>query len=156
MPKKGWPLVFVFVIIVLIVLGYLTYWQIQLAQEVRLEEKSMVRPASFFLNVTQTKTVEYFDHTISVNYVSSSPTHKIEVTIDGETRTIEREPVDCETSCGEYWTVGNLNLKVEPVTWVENPQGQLVWSFETWDTTEIYFEANYVAKQPTAIGGKLL
>ena len=154
MPKKGWPLVFVFVIIVLVVLGYLTYWQIQIAREVQLEEKAMAKPASFFLNVTQTQTMEYYDHSISVNYVSSSPMQKIIVTVDGEQRAIEREPIACKTSCGEYWTYNNLNLKIEPVTWVENPEGQLVWSFETWNTNQIYFSASYTAEP--AQGGKML
>lgn len=154
MPKKGWPLVFVFVIIVLIVLGYLTYWQIQIAQEIPMKESAIAQPASFFLNVSQTATIEYFDHTISVNYISSLPMQKIKVTVDGEEKLIERERVDCTKSCGEYWTVDNLNLKVEPVTWVENTEGQLVWNLETWNTNEIYFEANYITGQSP--GGRLL
>lgn len=155
MPKKGWPLVFAFVIIVLVILSYLIYSQVQLTKEISLKEKSMVAPVSFFLNVSQSQTVNYYGHTISVNYISSSPTQKIEVTVDGEKRTIERERINCDKSCGEYWTAKNLNLKVEPVSWTPNPEGELVWSFKTWDTDEIYFEANY-GGTPASTGGKFL
>jgi len=143
MLKKGWPLVFIFVIIVLIALGYLIFWQIQVARNIQLEEKVLAAPAGFFLNVSESKSIEYFGHSITVNYISSSPTQKIEVVVDGEKRVIEREPIACETSCGEYWNVGDLYLKIEPVTWIKNPEGELVWSFENWNTTEIYFEANF-------------
>jgi len=159
MKSKGGVLVFGFVILVLAVLGFLIYLQLSEAEFMLIEkpltkQTTLPAPISFFLNSSGSGTVEYHGHIISVDYISSSPMQVISVLIDDNEYLIEKTPMSCITSCGYYKTLDDISFKVEPVTWVENSEGKLVWSFKTWDTDQIYFEAN--AKAPASSGDKLL
>lgn len=141
--------------IVVIAILFLINYQYNKTQEPPANQGIPPAPLAFFLNVSESRTEEYWGHSISVNYSASSPMQRISVIIDGKEYLIEKEPVACTTSCGYYQSLDDISFKVEPVTWVENPEGQLVWSFESWNTTQIYFEADAKINASSA-GGKLL
>ncbi len=151
---KGRLLALVFAVIVIVAIFFLINSKFKEISSNQPEPSAPPQPLAFFLNISESRTEEYWGHSISVNYSSSSPIQRISVIIDGKEYLIEKEPVACTTSCGYYQSLDDISFKVEPVTWVENPEGQLVWSFESWNTTQIYFEAN--AKAPASAGGKFL
>lgn len=101
-------------------------------------------PKTLSLHPGQTEGFVFWKHNITVNYLSSSPEHLLEAEVDGDVKTISIEPTsECTADhCVYNWTSKDLTFIVKPITWVINEYGDKVWSFETWNTTELYFEVS--------------
>lgn len=107
----------------------------------------------------------YQHHNISVKYLSSIPQHKIQISIDGSERTVLQNRTGYPGDSGYYYTVNNMSISIRPVVWksdfdndglvgedpidgIDNDGDGLIdedtvnkiWSFETWDTDELYIE----------------
>ncbi len=98
-------------------------------------------PKQIFLQAGESENFVYYDHEISISYHASSPAQKFELVIDGEKEIID---IDLNTSCPGSTCFysskkGDITYTMQPVTW-ENRDGGRVWSFGSWNTSEIYFQ----------------
>ena len=107
----------------------------------------------------------YRGHNISIKYLTSSPQQEIWLSLDGKEKTILENRTDCMGGCGSYWQEGEITISVRPVVWESDPDNDgsfgedpldgidndgdglidedtvdKVWSFDTWDTDELYIE----------------
>lgn len=107
----------------------------------------------------------YQYHNISIEYLTSNSQHKICISIDGKERTILQDRTESTGDCGYYYTEDDISVSIRPVVWksdfdndgligedpidgIDNDGDGLidedtvdrVWSFETWDTDELYVE----------------
>ncbi len=100
-------------------------------------------PKQLFLYPNFSESFQFWSHNMTVSYLSSSP-HMVEVTIDGDIETIE---INCSTQCpGNHCSynvsMDDIDYSIKPVVWRYNEVGERIWSFETWNTSELYFEAH--------------
>ncbi len=100
-------------------------------------------PKQMFLYPNSCESFQFWGHNMTVSYLSSSP-HLVEVTIDGVTETIEiNHSTPCPGSHCDYYVVkDDIDYSLKPVVWRYNEAGEKIWSFETWNTSELYFEAH--------------
>lgn len=100
-------------------------------------------PKQLFLHPNSSETFLFWDHNITISYLAISP-HLVEVTIDEDTETIEiNRSTKCPGNhCGYYATKDDIDYSIKPVIWRYNEAGEIIWSFETWNTSELYFEAH--------------
>lgn len=100
-------------------------------------------PKQLFIYPNSSETFQFWDYNMTISYLSAFP-HVVEVTINGVTETIE---INCSTPCpgshcGYYVVKDDIDYSIKPVVWRYNEAGERIWSFETWNTTELYFEAH--------------
>lgn len=107
----------------------------------------------------------YRSHNISIKYLTSYPQHEIWLSIDEKQITILENRIDCMGGCRSYWQEGEITISIRPVVWESDPDDDgtfgedpldgidndgdglidedtvdKVWSFDTWDTDELYIE----------------
>jgi len=101
-------------------------------------------PKQLFLYPNSCESFQFWGHNMTISYLSSSP-HLVEVTIDGDIETIEiNRSTQCPGSnCGYYITKNDIDYSIQPVIWRYNEAGEKIWYFETWNTSELYFEAHF-------------
>ena len=101
-------------------------------------------PKQLFLFPNSSESFQFWSHNMTVSYLSSFP-HLVEVTIDGDIETIEiNRSTQCPGSnCGYYVTKNDIGYSIQPVIWRYNEAGEKIWYFETWNTSELYFEAHF-------------
>lgn len=100
-------------------------------------------PKQLFLHPNSSETFLFWGHNITISYLSISP-HLVEFTINGDTEIIEiNRSTRCPGNhCGYYATKDDIDYSIKPVVWRYNEAGERIWSFETWNTSELYFEAH--------------
>ena len=100
-------------------------------------------PKQLFIYPNSSETFQFWGYNMTVSYLSAFP-HVVEVTIDGVTEIIEiNRSTPCSgTHCGYYAVKGDIDYSIKPVVWRYNEMGERIWSFETWNTSELYFEAH--------------
>ncbi len=95
-------------------------------------------PKQIYLKEGQNDHFAYWGHNITIDYVMSSPTQTIKITVDGSEKEITKEISD--NPRGVYWNEKNLIFSLKPVMW-EKRDGNMVPIYEkSWNTTELYFE----------------
>lgn len=102
------------------------------------EGKVPPAPKSFYITAGQSEEFTYWNHNIVISYLSASPEQTVEITVDGEKRTIERELT--ADPRGVYWEKGNLSFALKPVLWEVRDDQRVPIYESTWNTTELYFE----------------
>ena len=101
---------------------------------------STVLPASkpLFMHPNSSETSQFQGNNITTSYLSPSP-NQVEVTIDGETEAIEinRSTKYLGNHCGYYATKDDIDCSIKPVVWRYDEAGGRIWSFETWNSSEL-------------------
>jgi len=97
-------------------------------------------PKQLYLHPNTTENFNFWGHDVSINYLLQNSNHIIEITIDGNKETIIKSITEPCHDCSYGKKVGNINYVIRPVTWITNEAGEKVWSFDTWNTSELYFE----------------
>ena len=100
-------------------------------------------PQQLFINPSSSETVQFRGHNIMISDLAISP-HLVEVTIDGDTEIIEiNRSTKCPGNhCSYYATNNDIDYSIKPVVWTYNEAGERIWSFETWNSNELYFEVH--------------
>lgn len=88
----------------------------------------------FFMKEGQSGGFDFAGHRIVANYLSASPDHSLDVTVDGVLKSIgvARNSQCVAGRCASSWTYKGMNFVLEPVI-----RGQDGLSFGTWDTSEL-------------------
>jgi len=97
-------------------------------------------PKQIYLHPNTTESFNFWGHSVLINYILQNSSHNIEITIDGNKETIIKSITEQCRDCGYGKKAGNLTYVIRPVTWKTNGAGEKVWSFDTWNTNELYFE----------------
>ena len=122
-------------------------------------------PKQMYIYPNDTISFIYQYHNISIEYLTSNSQHEIWISIDGKERTIVQDRAESTGDCGYYYTEDEISISIRPVVWksdfdndglvgedpidgIDNDGDGLidedtvdkVWSFETWDTDELYVE----------------
>lgn len=97
-------------------------------------------PKQIYLYPDTTENFNFWGHDILINYVLQNSSHNIEITIDGNKETIKQSITEQCNDCAYSKKVGNITYIIRPVTWKTNEAGEKIWSFDTWNTSELYFE----------------
>lgn len=97
-------------------------------------------PKQIYMHPNTTENFIFWGHDILINYVLHNSSHNIEITIDGKKETILKSINEPCHDCNYGKKLGNLTYNIRPVIWKTNEAGEKVWSFDTWNTSELYFE----------------
>lgn len=97
-------------------------------------------PKQLYLHPDSTEKFNFWGHDVSVNYILLESNHNIEITIDGKKETIIKSITEQCIDCAYSNKEGNISYIIRPVTWKTGEAGEKVWSFDTWNTSELYFE----------------
>ena len=101
-------------------------------------------PKQLFLHPNSSETFQFRDHnTVATSYLSRSP-YLFEVTTGGDTEAIEiKRSTKCpENHYGYYATRDDINYSIKLVVWRYSKAGDKIWSFGTWNSSELYFEVH--------------
>lgn len=101
-------------------------------------------PKQLYISEGQSEQFTYWNHNITIEYISSYPIQTIEITLDGIGKKIVREI--SESPGGIYWTDGNLSFSLRPVTWETRDGKKIPFYEKSWNTTELYFEVSKEVK----------
>lgn len=98
-----------------------------------------------FLHSNSSETFQFPSHNITISYLSPSP-HTVEVTLGGDTEAIEINRLTrCPGNhCGYYATKDDIDYSIKPVVRTYNEAGGRIWSFETWNSSELDFEVHII------------
>ncbi|MBE0524569.1 MAG: hypothetical protein IBX40_09600 [Methanosarcinales archaeon] len=115
----------------------------QILTSVKPDSEVPPAPQQLFINHYSSETFQFRGHNIMISDLAISP-HLVEVTVDGDTETIEiNRSTKCPGNhCGYYATKDDIDYSIKPVVRTYNETGERIWSFETWNSQELYFEAN--------------
>lgn len=112
-------------------------------------------PKSFFIKVGEENSFTYWNHNISVNYLSANP-QRVVVKVDENVIKDINKSID-DFPRGVYWNSDNLRFELKPVIWRVNEEGKKIPYYEeTWNTTELLFEVRYTGdgsiKKSSSVG----
>jgi len=98
-------------------------------------------PKQLFLHLNSSETFQFQGNNLTIPYLSPS-SHLAEVTTDGDIETIgiNRSTRYPGNHCGYYATKDYIDYSIKPVVWIYSEVGEEIWSFETWNGSELYFE----------------
>jgi|SRR5665648_60867 len=99
-------------------------------------------PKQIYLYPDTTENFTFWGHDVLINYRLQNSNHNIEITIDGKKETVIKNTTEQCSDCAYSKKVGSVTYLIRPVTWKTNEAGEKVWSFDTWNTSELYFEMN--------------
>lgn len=97
-------------------------------------------PKQIYLHPDKIENFTFWGHNVSINYTLQNSSHNIEMTLDGNKETILKSIYEQCFDCAYYKKIGNVTYVIRPVIWKTNEAGEMVWSFDTWNTSELYFE----------------
>lgn len=97
-------------------------------------------PKQIYLHPDTTENFNFWGHDVLINYALQNSSHNVEITIDGNKETLIKSINEQCIDCAYGKKVGNLTYVIRPVIWKTNEAGEKVWSFDTWNTSELYFE----------------
>lgn len=102
-------------------------------------------PKPQFLHPNSSETFQFQGNNITISYLSTS-SYQVEVTIDGDTEDIEiNRSTKCPGNhCGYYSTKDDIDYSIKPVVWRYDEAGERIWSFETWNSSELDFEVHII------------
>jgi hypothetical protein len=94
-------------------------------------------PLSLFISEGSTKYLTFRNHDILINYLSASPQHTLEITMDNVTEsiTISHNLTCVGKHCQYHQVIDGLEFLIEPVIRTDD-----TWSAYTWNTDELYIE----------------
>ena len=105
-------------------------------------------PEGFFIEEGQDINFTYWDHNISINYLSADP-QRVLVKVNGKVINEINKSID-DSPRGVYWKFEDLRFELKPVIWRINEEGRnLPYFEETWNTTELYFEVCILSPYPS-------
>lgn len=93
-----------------------------------------------YLYPDTTENFNFWGHDVLINYALQNSNHNIEITIDGNKETLIKSINEQCNDCAYSKKVGNITYAIRPVIWKTSDAGEKVWSFDTWNTRELYFE----------------
>ena len=106
-----------------------------------------VSPASkqLFLHPNSSETFQFQGNNLTISYLSPS-LHLVDANIDMDTEAIEinRSTICSGNHCGYYATKDDIDCSIEPVVWRYNEACEIIWSFDIWNSSEIYFEVHVI------------
>ncbi len=97
-------------------------------------------PKQIYLHPGAMESFNFWGHDVSINYLLQNSSHIVEITIDDIKETIIKSTTEQCNDCAYSKKAGNITYVIRPVTWKTNEAGEKVWEFDTWNTSEIYFE----------------
>lgn len=97
-------------------------------------------PKQIYLHPDTIENFNFWGHNVSINYTLQNSSHTIEMTLDGNKETILKSITEPCQDCAYNKKISNVAYVIRPVTWKTNEAGERVWSFDTWNTSELYFE----------------
>lgn len=97
-------------------------------------------PKQLYISEGQSEQFTYWNHNITIEYISSYPIQTIEITLDGIEKKIVKEI--SESPGGIYWDDENLSFSLRPVTWETRDGKRIPFYEKSWNTTELYFEVS--------------
>lgn len=97
-------------------------------------------PKQLYLHPGTTENFNFWGHEVSINYTLQNSNHSVEITIDGNKETFIKSITEPCVDCAYGKKVDNLTYIIRPVIWKTNEASEKVWSFDTWNTSELYFE----------------
>ena len=95
-------------------------------------------PKQLYISEGQSEQFTYWNHNITIDYISSYPMQTIEITIDGIEKKIVKEISG--SPGGVYWNEENLSFSLRPVAWETRDGKRIPFYEQSWNTTELYFE----------------
>lgn len=109
------------------------------------DSRVLPAPKQLFLHPNSSETFQFQCNNLTISYLSPSP-HLVEVTTDGDIEAIEiKRSTKCKGNhCGYYTTKDDIDYSIKPVVWIYSEAGERIWSFETWNGSELYLEVNIV------------
>lgn len=98
-------------------------------------------PMQVSISQGETKNITYWNHEITLSYVSDIPQQTIEIVINGkkETVVIDRSMACIGGHCIYNKTEGDVVYLIQPVTWKLDGDKRIM-TFETWNTSHLYIE----------------
>jgi len=97
-------------------------------------------PKQLYISEGQSEQFTYWNHNITIDYISSYPIQTIEITVDGIEKKIVKEI--SESPRGIYWNDLNLSFSLRPVAWETRDGKRIPFFGKSWNTTELYFEVS--------------
>jgi hypothetical protein len=97
-------------------------------------------PKQIYLYPGATESFNFWGHEVLIKYTIQNSNHSVEITIDGNKEIFTKSINEPRVDCAYDKKVGNLTYIIRPVTWVTNEAGEKVREFDTWNTSELYFE----------------